>query len=208
MGAQGPKGDIGLTGAQGPKGDIGLTGAQGPKGDTGLTGAQGPKGDTGLTGAQGPKGDTGAQGPQGVAGPPGPSGSGGGTAYTRTLIGAAFGDTPTPTWVVSLTLPAGMYVVQATLGVSSNNFTSGNIRCLIVKPWSIGIIDQTRVTVSARIGTGLSAIPGQATVSLLGFVSSTASITLEVSCSAEMGQSFTVEGGTFVAMKVGTLTPI
>ena len=41
---------------------IGAVGAQGPKGDTGLTGAtgpQGPKGDTGLTGATGPQGVSG-----------------------------------------------------------------------------------------------------------------------------------------------------
>ncbi|MCT9813530.1 YadA-like family protein, partial [Acidovorax sp. Be4] len=58
-------GPQGLTGAQGQKGDQGLTGAQGPQG---LTGAHGQKGD------EGPRGLTGAQGPQGVAGNDGPQG--------------------------------------------------------------------------------------------------------------------------------------
>lgn len=67
-GAQGPKGDTGLTGPQGPKGDTGATGATGPKGDTGATGATGSKGDTGPQGPQGPKGDKGDTGAQGPAG--------------------------------------------------------------------------------------------------------------------------------------------
>ena len=210
-GAQGLKGDTGLTGAQGLKGDTGLTGAQGPRGDTGLTGAQGLKGDTGLTGARGPKGDTGltgAQGPQGVAGPPGPSGSGGGTAYTRSLnlsvtVGAS-------TSVMSLTLPAGMYVAQAKFGVSNSNLSSGNITCILSsQQFIISEIDRTSVTVSASIGTTFNKVPGQATVSLLGVVSSTtAPVTLVVSCSSDNGAPFTVSGGTFVAMTAGTLTAI
>jgi len=205
---QGPKGDIGLTGGQGPKGDTGLTGPQGPKGDTGLTGAQGLKGDIGLTGARGPKGDTGAQGPQGVAGPPGPSGSGGGTAYTRTLNVTVPFSSSTP--VMSLTLPAGIYVVQAKFGVSNSNLSSGNITCTISSQtvfWSE--IDRTNVTVSASIGSGFNKVPGQATVSLLGVVSSTTTApTLVVSCSVDNGTQFTVTGGTFVAMTAGTLTAI
>jgi hypothetical protein len=210
-GTPGLKGDTGVPGPQGPKGDTGLTGTPGLKGDTGLTGTPGLKGDTGLTGAQGPKGDTGGRGPQGVAGPPGPSGSGGGTAYTRTLnVYVAFGATPTPTpsptTVMSLTLPAGTYVVQAKFGVNSLNSSSGNIRCSIVNPASIVVIDQTTVTVSPRISIWIRAY---APVSLLGVVSATAPVTLDLTCSADNpGQLFNVEDGTFVAMTVGTLTPI
>lgn len=85
-GAQGPKGDTGLTGPQGPKGDTGATGATGPKGDTGATGATGPKGDTGPQGPQGPKGDKGDTGAQGPAGSD--------ASVTRPSIISALGYTP------------------------------------------------------------------------------------------------------------------
>jgi hypothetical protein len=180
---------------------------QGPKGDVGLMGAQGPKGDTGLSGAQGPKGDTGAQGLQGVVGPPGPLGSGGGTAYTRTSnLSVRFGDTAyTPTSIMSVTLPPGMYVVQAKLAVNSLNASNGNISCSVVNPVSSVVIDQTRATVNARISMWIQV---ESPVSLLGVVSAPASVTLDVSCLAEAtGQLFFAQG-TFVAMKVGTVTPI
>ena len=52
----------GAVGAQGSKGDTGLTGAQGLKGDTGLPGATGPKGDQGVSGLKGEVGATGSSG--------------------------------------------------------------------------------------------------------------------------------------------------
>jgi hypothetical protein len=107
---------------------------------------------------------------------------------------------------MSLTLPAGTYVVQAKFGVNSLNSSSGNIRCSIVNPASIVVIDQTTVTVSPRISIWIRAY---APVSLLGVVSATAPVTLDLTCSADNpGQLFNVEDGTFVAMTVGTLTPI
>ena len=204
-GAPGPKGDTGLTGAPGPKGDIGVTGAQGPKGDIGVTGAQGLKGDTGLTGAPGPKGDPGALGPQGVAGPPGPAGSGSGAAYIQTSYPNGSLST-TPITVMSVPLPVGNYVLQVKLSVSNNGFTSGNVICSLFNPASMGLIDQTKVTVTASSGTGLIRVKSNATVYLLGVIAAPAPVTLSVECSAPDSGDLTITSGTLVAQTSGPVT--
>jgi hypothetical protein len=142
-GPQGPQGATGLTGAMGPQGATGATGAVGPQGATGLTGSQGPQGPQGLVGAAGPQGPI---GPQGLQGPPG---SGGAAAYfTRPVscfsaiasfstvdcfapysnsisLAATFGDPDLyPATIASLQVPAGSYMVTATVMVGDQSADS------------------------------------------------------------------------------------
>lgn len=112
----------GAPGSQGPKGDTGPAGPTGPAGATGATGAAGPKGDTGATGA------TGAQGPQGIQGPAGPAApaGGGATVYADTDVpdpAVDFDNTLNPTLakIVSVTVPAGSYVVSGHLAVMGSS---------------------------------------------------------------------------------------
>jgi hypothetical protein len=95
----------------------GQTGATGPKGATGATG---PKG---ATGATGPKGATGATGPQGPAGVT--------SAYVDYGPGGTIGNANYTT-VGQLTLPAGNWVMTATVDLAfsgSDGATADSINC-------------------------------------------------------------------------------
>jgi hypothetical protein len=82
-------------------------GPQGPQGIQGIQGVQGTPGATGAPGATGSPGATGAPGAQGPAGPAGTS-----TAYFKVSATGFFpGACNTGCDVVSLTLPAGKYIV-------------------------------------------------------------------------------------------------
>jgi hypothetical protein len=81
-------------------------------GAIGPTGPQGAQGPQGPTGPQGPLGAQGVQGPQGAQGPPGPSGPS--HAYSASCLlpsCAAIAPGGGFTVVISLGLPAGLYVV-------------------------------------------------------------------------------------------------
>jgi hypothetical protein len=97
--------------------------AQCPGGYTSLkwnqSGPQGPAGAAGPKGATGPMGATGATGPQGPAGPDGPQGpSGLSQAFSVASIdGFTLNDTSSTTVASSQPVPAGSYVVNATVGV-------------------------------------------------------------------------------------------
>jgi hypothetical protein len=103
---KGPAGARGKAGAQGPPGPQGPRGPKGDKGDPGATGATGP------TGPTGPKGD---QGVQGIQGNPGQQGNPGGTGPSdgyymnggTNITSGGFAS------VVTLSLPAGNYIVNA-----------------------------------------------------------------------------------------------
>jgi hypothetical protein len=78
----------------------------GPRGPMGLPGPQG------VTGSQGPQGPTGPQGPAGPTGPEGPAGpSGLSHAFAAINDAGAFLRNFSDTTVVSLTVPAGTYVI-------------------------------------------------------------------------------------------------
>ena len=151
----------GPTGAQGPKGDTGLTGptgAQGTKGDTGLTGPTGPKGDTGLTGptgAQGPKGDTGLTGPTGAQGPKGDTGKGI-TTITRTSGTGAAGttDTYTITFTDSTTTTFNVYN-------GANGTGSGDMAKSIYDTNNNGIVDNAETLTLDTSNTTPPSVQGQ-----------------------------------------------
>ena len=133
IGPQGPVGKTGATGPIGPAGPAGATGAtgsigpQGPAGATGATGSIGPQGPAGATGAtgsigpQGPAGTAGATGPagpqgsQGLTGPTGPAGTAGANGISHAYIArntVASMLTYPGINIVSLTVPAGTYVIS------------------------------------------------------------------------------------------------
>jgi hypothetical protein len=129
-GSAGMNGRQGDNGPPGPAGGAGLTGSTGSVGATGATGAIGSVGATGATGAIGSTGvgatgvgGGGATGPIGATGIGGASGSIGATGApgvdgTITPLAATGGVVALPTasplvTVVSLTVPAGRYVILA-----------------------------------------------------------------------------------------------
>jgi hypothetical protein len=87
-----------------------------PKGFTALSWSQ--QGPTGPTGPQGPQGQPGANGATGATGPQGPQGASGSShAYSnaRGLVNnIPYGSSVFPETITSITVPAGIYVVEAT----------------------------------------------------------------------------------------------
>jgi collagen triple helix repeat protein len=110
-GPAGPKGDAGPAGPAGP------VGPAGPKGHTGADGPQGPKGDTGLTGPAGPAGPAGPMGPAGPRGATAPSGTSEADVMSNEIAGSGVLQPDGSEQPVgrTLSLPAGTYVVNATV---------------------------------------------------------------------------------------------
>jgi hypothetical protein len=107
-GANGPTGAAGtngLGGTNGANGAPGAAGTNGPGGTNGANGAIGPDGADGADGADGSDGTNGTDGTDGADGVLGPLSATAGLTQLPTA-------TP-PTTVVSLTVPAGSYVVFA-----------------------------------------------------------------------------------------------
>ncbi len=88
-----------------------LRGGQGPAGATGAQGAAGPTGAQGAAGPTGPLGPQGQQGQQGLQGPRGPS------EIITSSAGCCPGFSTGGTVVDSLTLPAGNYMVIASVAI-------------------------------------------------------------------------------------------
>ena len=99
---------------------------------TGPQGPPGAKGDPGAAGAQGVKGDTGAQGPQGEQGPQGAKGDTGpsGVRFTAGLLTSPTISDNRVT-VVSLSLPAGTYLVQGTVEVDALDGLDADGECTV-----------------------------------------------------------------------------
>ena len=153
----------------GPKGDQGLIGL------TGATGAPGPQGPGGggPAGAAGTNGTNGTNGAAGAAGAMGPAGGVTGTLYQKSHSDSALTDTFKN--VVTLTLPAGSYLVSYT-GMAYKNAANGEYvatRLLVEAPTQNldgshairidGSVNDGRAWVARQLGITLAA-PG--TVSL------------------------------------------
>jgi len=117
-GAAGPRGLPGATGPQGPAGARGATGPAGVPGVTGAPGAAGPAGPVGATGGTGPAGAT------GTTGAAGPS-----DLYAASLLSANLVN-GTPSNLMSVTVPAGSYLVSFT-GYGSGATTDGQLVCQV-----------------------------------------------------------------------------
>jgi len=119
--AAGPRGFPGATGPQGP---AGARGATGPAGVAGLTGAPGAAGPVGATGGSGPAGAPGATGATGPTGPTGPSDLYAASLLSANLVNGA------PSNLMSVTVPAGSYLVSFT-GYGSGATTDGQLVCQV-----------------------------------------------------------------------------
>src|SRR5712692_7922097 len=120
-----------------------LLAAQGAAGPAGLPGAQGAPG---AAGAQGPAGPAGSTGPTGAAGPAGPPGANGTShAYmARSTVASML--TSSGIDVISVTVPAGTYVIWGKTWLQNLDTLPGPASCTI----STGS-DVTRVIL---VGTG------------------------------------------------------
>jgi hypothetical protein len=213
----GPRGEAGQRGDAGAKGDTGPQGDPGVKGETGSQGVPGPngdagaKGETGLQGTPGPKGDTGADGDPGLQGDPGPKGDAGAEGEkgdqgdqgdvgpigpsdvysahaTLKSVNPASGNVT----VVSLSLPAGNYLVAATQTAESEAGRS-TIECNLV----VGATSQANFY--AGIGPELSGTLADQTTIALG-------ATTAVSEQCHSAQHvMNLSEPTLTAIKAGTL---
>jgi hypothetical protein len=102
----------------GPRGPQGLPGPQGP---VGPAGPQGPEGATGPAAPQGPAG------PEGAQGPAGPSGDGGHAYFTfvENIGGLDFPGRD----ILHLDVPAGSYVINASIGARNVVDTAEIMTC-------------------------------------------------------------------------------
>ena len=130
---------------------IGAVGPRGPSGPAGPTGAQGPQGPAGL---QGPKGDTGATGLPGPQGSPGPAG----TSQAWATAGSGITRVGTEwTTVASLALPAGKYMIAATLRVATYDTPATTLAtCRLVRAGqpSVDVYSQASLGADPRTSTG------------------------------------------------------
>jgi hypothetical protein len=171
-----------MTGATGPEGPKGETGAKGDTGSQGVPGARGVKGGRGERGAQG---DPGVKGDQGEIGPS--------DVYSARLaskeIVPGFGYIS----VVSLTLPAGNYLVAATQTAEAQEAGRSKAECAIFSgPTNVE-------NFSAQIPFELSGtLAGQATIAL------SATTTVSEQCGSTQ-HVMKLSEAVMTAIKVGTL---
>jgi hypothetical protein len=188
------KGDLSkkaVAALNGNRGATGSAGAQGVKGDTGATGPAGP---AGATGPAGPAGATGPAGPTGATGPTGPVGPS--NAYAAALAeGSADGST-----LVSLSIPAGSYVLQAALREVNLGGASAFVQCDLR-------VNGTSVSSSLN-AMGPNGLPNlyQASMSLVGTTTLASTGTIIVTCSLTSGSNVAIFDVHLVAIKVATLS--
>jgi len=151
----------------------GATGPAGPTGATGATGSIGPQGAAGATGATGPAGPTGPQGPTGPTGPAGAPGANGTShAYmARSTVASML--TSSGIDVISVTVPAGTYVIWGKTWLQNLDNLPGPASCTL----SSGS-DVTRVIL---LGTG-SVGGDKMAVSVQDFATFAQTTTINLSC--------------------------
>lgn len=167
---------------------VSMVGPPGPPGSTGPQGARGVEGAPGATGATGPAGATGATGATGAAG------GAGGALFQKTHSDVAL--TNTVRSVITLTLPAGSYLVTYT-GMAFKTNSGGEyvaFRILTATPeqnldasYAIMVnrdVNDGRAIVTRQLGITLAA---QGSVSLFGN---------------------TIQGNANAMLTVGTLTAV
>lgn len=127
----GPSGTNGATGAAGTNGLSGTNGANGANGPNGATGLDGTNGANGANGANGPNGANGAAGLDGTNGTDGSDGAAGVLGPLSNTGALTVLPTAAPaTTVVSLTVPAGNYVVFAKSQLSHSG-AGDTVTCLL-----------------------------------------------------------------------------
>jgi hypothetical protein len=165
-----------------------------PRGSTGIAwnktgpaGAQGPAGPAGPAGAQGPAGPAGAQGSAGPPGPAGPAGVSQAYSYFR-AYSIGLGIPPVGSTRQSLgamDLPAGSYLVSATLGIAdrAHFFGADNHRVIACQLWPAPDVYYVRVD-------GADTDSNQATLSINAAVGRTSqAFTTSLNCAATDGST-------------------
>lgn len=107
----------------GPQGPIGPQGPQGVAGPPGATGARGP------AGPAGPTGETGPTGPPGSAGPAGPAGDAGQAWFKFTTNFGGLENAGQD--ILSLNVPAGLYLVKGSLSLINAVDSNQNATCTL-----------------------------------------------------------------------------
>jgi|ERR1700675_3683538 len=145
----------------------------------------------------------GPQGPAGLAGPPGPPGSGGGS--NGFVTGVRSGTlTLTPSAVLTLTLPAGSYILSASVFVSNSN--SGTVGAPILcwfSPATEGGLFAINLTPFVS-----GAIPTAGTVPMTDAVTLPSAGPVSVICQDNAGAGGTANVGTaqMTAIQMATVT--
>jgi hypothetical protein len=180
------------SGSPPPSGNWLVLAAAGIKGDTGSSGG------TGSTGPAGPAGSVGPNGPAGPQGPAGPAGAAGASSafIARESSEVDYGTSPTN--IVTLNLPVGVYAVFAKVEVTNNDGSPQTETCSL----STGESGQVRLDGQDTNGTGITedsysqmmALQDLLTVSTAGQVSMTCN-----------GFSGIATGGKITAIQVSAL---
>lgn len=149
------------------------TQAQPPSGPWQLLASQGAQGIPGQNGAPGPTGSPGATGAPGPSGPPGPSSS----LYQATSNqgGLISSDALSPTTLITLSVPAGTYRIDAYQTFSSGETAQDLVACNVdLSDFSHGIEQGA----SSRTSTHFSFT----TLNLVGTLSTSVAQTLSLDC--------------------------
>lgn len=163
-----------------------------------LLAAGGAKGDTGETGATGPVGAVGPAGATGATGPPGPPGAAGSSAA---YIGRADGEVDygtSPTTVVTLNLPAGVYAVFGKAEVMNNDGSPQTETCSL----STGESAQVRLDGQDTNGTGITEDSYSQVIALQDLLTVSAAGSVSLSCNGFSGIAI---GGKVTAIQVSAL---
>jgi hypothetical protein len=183
------------TGHACPSGYTHLTWNQkGQTGATGATGASGPRGPQGATGATGPRGATGATGPQGPAGAT--------SAYVDYGPGGTISNANYTT-VGQLTLPAGNWVVTATVDLvfsGSEGATADSINCELGDGAGYAV-DQASATIPLDPEFG----DGTTTITVTGDTSNSGTATFDCIDDTDVSPSPTASSVVITAVQASSL---
>ncbi len=152
----------------GPKGEVGSTGASGVNGAGGAAGVNGANGPNGPNGANGVDGTNGTNGAKGIDGTNGVNGTNGTIAPLSATAGLTALPTGSPaTIVVSLSVPAGSYVVLAKTQLSHTG-AGDTVECLLkAGTTSLDQIAMKTLPALAAIPASLQAVTTVTSPSLL-----------------------------------------
>jgi hypothetical protein len=155
-GANGPNGADGTNGLAGANGAAGAKGADGAAGTNGANGANGPNGANGANGVDGTNGTNGAKGIDGTNGTNGINGTIAPLSATAGLIALP---TAAPlTTVVSLSVPAGNYVVLAKTELSHTG-AGDTVECVLkAGPTTVDQIAMKTLPALAAIPASMQAV--------------------------------------------------
>jgi len=160
------------------------TGATGPQGSQGIPGAKGDKGDKGDPGTNG------ANGTDGATGPRGPSDG----FYKK---GSDFLGLTSLTSIVSLSLPAGSWVVNASGVMNNDNSSQAQSNCSLNAPAELA---------NVQSNLGANNAEDRDSFGLTGAVTLAAPGSVELRCSITGSSGGRINSPSITAIQVATLT--